>query len=56
MELTHCGLTQYANKDELGIMRQWILDNEKSIITENKHNPKDDGGTGLGQDSPYCTI
>ena len=42
---------QYSNKDELAIMRQWILDNEKSIINENKHKSKDDGGTGLGQDS-----
>ncbi len=42
---------KYENKDELGIMRKWILDNEKSIINEHKNKSKDDGGTGLGKDS-----
>ena len=26
---------QYGNKDELDIMRQWIIDNEQKIIEEN---------------------
>ena len=42
---------QYGNKDELDIMRQWIIDNEQKIIEENKQKSKDDGGTGLGLDS-----
>ncbi len=42
---------QFGNKEELGTMRQWIIDNEKSIIDSNKHKSKDDGGTGLGKDS-----
>ena len=42
---------QYGNKDDLDIMRQWIIDNEQKIIEENKQKSKDDGGTGLGLDS-----
>ena len=51
MELGPLWFDQYGNKDELDIMRQWIIDNEQKIIEENKQKSKDDGGTGLGLDS-----
>ena len=39
------------DKAKLLKMKQWILNNEESIINKNKHQSKDDGGTGLGKDS-----
>ena len=40
-------------KDSQGLidMKQWILNNEKNIIEKHKSTTKDDGGTGLGDES-----
>lgn len=43
--------SKYENKDNLKIMKSWILENESVIIEKHKSKEKHDGGTGLGEKS-----
>ena len=43
--------TQYTNIKNIQIMKDWILENGPIIIEKNKNKEKNDGGTGLGENS-----
>lgn len=43
--------TQYTNIKNIQIMKDWILKNGPIIIEKNKNKEKNDGGTGLGENS-----
>lgn len=41
----------YKDSQGLSEVKQWIIDNEKSIIEQHQTKSEDDGGTGLGKQS-----